>query len=182
MSKRFQRSPNSPAPQNILPLQIHTAQKAAYDYLGASVFFGLLVIGVWIAGFFTEDNTFGHWVIWIVAPFLLGIALLWLIFFIRRFTLFRRIYSIRYSTERSKKIRCTKLRFLIQPVTKGLFLIVCLILIDENQQKYYYIYPKGHCPTESRAKALRDKLTGNTVDLVCYKNTNFVKSIPALNR
>ena len=87
--------------------------------------------------------------------------------------IFSRINKIKFSSEQVIEITCKKVAFLTQPISRHSAVIICIILKDENGQKYYDITNgiSNYAKKETKKELLNAK-----VSLVCYANTNFVKA------
>ena len=180
MSRKSKRKPEKIC-QNSIPLDILVRQKtgikvAAYDYLGGSLLFLVMAIVTLLVGFAIDDKAHSYRVIFGAVPVLLGFAIFFFIFFWQRFSVFRRIKSVQSSNEQSVSIHCSKIRFRTHPVSRSSSRPLYILFIDENKQKYYYIYPKDSYTGGHTVKSLRSSLQDSTIDLVCYYNTNIAKS------
>lgn len=73
----------------------------------------------------------------------------------------------------SVEITCKKVAFLFQQESKHSASIICIILTDENNKKYYNIVSG----ISGRAKkGIKAELLNAKVSLACYANSNIVES------
>ncbi len=177
MSKReIERGCPNSIPLDILAQQTAGIKIAAYDYLGGSLLFAVMAIVVFLVGFAIDDKAHSYRVIFGAAPGLLGFAIFFFVFFWQRFSVFRKIKSVQSLNEQSVSIHCAKIRVRTHPISRSSSCVLYILFIDENKQKYYYIYPKDSYTDGHTVKSLRSSLQDSTIDLVCYRNTNIVKS------
>ena len=178
MSQKSKRKRNVEAisPENLLPRQKAGIKESAYDFLGVTILFAVMATVAWLVGLSIEDSAHSNRVIFGVTPILLGFAILFFGFFLQRISVFRKLHGVDPGSEQTLRIDCSQVRLRTHPISRSEFLILYIVFVDENKQKYYYVYPKDGCPGGSAAKSLRDSLQGGVVDLVCYRNTSVVKS------
>lgn len=154
-------------------MQKQTMKNAFLDYLWASIMLFVMALVVFVVGLFTEDASHAKQIIFGATPGILCITIIFICLFLRRFWIFSRINNIKLSSEQSIEITCKKVTFLTQPISKHSAAIICIVLTDENGEKYYDILNglSDFSKKETRAELLNAK-----VSLVCYVNTNFVKT------
>ncbi len=148
-------------------------KKAFLDCLGAAIIFFMMVLVVFVVGLLTEDISHSKRIIFVATPIILCIAIIFTYLFLRRFIVFSRINKINFSSEQNIEITCKKVALLTQPISQHSFVIVCIILTDENGKKYYYI---TNGIRDYLKKGIKEKLSNAKVSLVCYANTSFVKA------
>ena len=94
----------------------------------------------------------------------------------RRFKIYRQLHKIQFSTEQLVPIHCKKISFLYKPVSKHFSSIICIIIVDEYGNKFYYVYPKEG-PSEFANKFIKQQCLGKHLELNCYKNTYMIKTL-----
>ena len=97
---------------------------------------------------------------------------------LKRFWIFRKISKVKFSSEGTVSIYCKKISFMYFPVTKGTSSIDCIVFKDEYGKKYFYVYPKKKRPDSNSKKQIKEKYLDNEMQIICYKNTNFIKILP----
>ena len=109
---------------------------------------------------------------------ILGIAFIHcFVSFIRRLIIFKQLKRIQFSTEQSISIHCSKISCLYKPISRFFHSIICLIIIDERGNKFYYVYPENNSPSEFGQKHIKEYYLEKRLELKCYKNTNVIKML-----
>ena len=156
---------------DVLSIQKQTMKKAFLDYLGAAIMFFVMALVVFVVGLLTEDAAHSKRIIFGATPILLGFTIFFAFLFLRRFIIYTKINKIRSMSEQTTEITCKKVSFLTHPIFKHYFVIICIILTDENGKKYYDIV---NGISDSTKKATRAELLNVKINLNCYANTNCV--------
>ncbi len=158
---------------DVLSRQTQTMKTAFLDYLGATIMFFVMALVVFVVGLLTEDASHSKRIIFGATPIILGFTIFFAFLFLRRFVIFIKINKIKSSSEQTIKITCKKVAFLTQPISRNSFVIICIVLTDENGKKYYDIVNgiSDIAKKRTRAELLNAKITLN-----CYANTKFVKT------
>ena len=142
------------------------------EYICVAVFLffaGMLVLIV-------NASTFSLGVI-VVEIFISLIFVYFLALYIRSFLLFRKLSEITLETEELITLYCSKVSFIHKPISRFLTKVLCIVFNDENGNKLYFVYPKTKMPYDIAKKKIREQYYNKRVQLVCYKNTNIVKSL-----
>ena len=156
---------------DVLSMQKQTMKKAFLDCLGAAIMFFVMALVVFVVGLLTEDAAHSKRIIFGATPILLGFTIFFAFLFLRRFIIYTKINKIKFMSEQSIEITCKKLSFLTHPISKHYFVIICIILTDENGKKYYNIV---NGISDNVKKATQAELLNAKVTLNCYVNTNCV--------
>ena len=158
---------------DLLSIQKQTIKNAFLDYLGAAIMFFVMALVVFVVGILTEDAAHSKRIVFGTTPIILGFTIFFAFLFLRRFVIFKEINKITSSSEQTIEITCKKVAFLTQPISRHSAVIICIILKDENGQKYYDITNgiSNYAKKETKKELLNAK-----VSLVCYANTNCVKA------
>ena len=158
---------------DVLSIQKQTMKKAFLDYLGAAIMFFVMALVVFVVGLLTEDAAHSKRIIFGATPILLGFTIFFAFLFLRRFIIYAEINKIKSMSEQTIEITCKKVSFLTHPISKHYFVIICIILTDENGKKYYDIV---NGISDSTKKATRAELLNAKITLNCYANTNCVRT------
>lgn len=175
---------------NVLELQKQSASLCANSQLIYIILF-LVITVIAAAAEFCHEGTLRPLFLLGILPLILAIPVISFVRYVPRLRLMLRLGRIRYSNTHEVHIRCKKARFLHRPGSaKGMWLITWIALIDEQGETYYYAFPKGSEPFHSEtilpmssvkktdpAKLLKEHFEGNSLTLLCYRNTNFIKSL-----
>ncbi len=156
---------------DVLSIQKQTMKNAFLDYLGAAIMFFVMALIVFIVGLLTEDAAHSKRIVFGATPIILGFTIFFTFLFLRRFIIYTKINKIKSMSEQSIEITCKKLSFLTHPISKHYFVIICIILTDENGKKYYNIV---NGISDYAKKATKAELLNAKVTLNCYVNTNCV--------
>lgn len=147
-------------------------RRSTYEYLFGAMSFLLLAIMVLIAGLSVEDASHSNRIVFLAFPIVLSISLALDVIFIRHFVIYLKFVKIKYDSEESKFITCKAIHFRTVPISKHNYEIVCVILADDNGQKYYYISNEKFASKQ----IFKSNLLEKKVKLSCYKGTSFIKS------
>ena len=158
---------------DVLSMQKQIMKKVFLDCLGAAIMFFVMALVVFVVGLLTEDAAHSKRIIFGATPILLGFTIFFAFLFLRRFIIYTKINKIKFMSEQSIEITCKKLSFLTHPISKYYFVIICIILTDENGKKYYDIV---NGISDSTKKAMRAELLNVKFTLNCYTNTNCVRT------
>jgi hypothetical protein len=174
------------SPTNVLFRQKQIMKSAYREYLAITVFCCILIlittilivspsphekeppIGVvcGIAGFVGLTGVFGFW-------------------FMQSYLIFKGIDRIRSAGEETVTVRCKKISFITEIipriVSRDCQNIVCIVLTDQTENKYYYITGRysDYTLTAATEKIKKDFLNAN-LSLRCYTGTNYVKFNPEI--
>ncbi len=171
--KRKERRNIDRSSSDVLLIQKQTMKKAFLDYLGAAIMFFVMALVVFVVGLLTEDAAHSKRIIFGATPILLGFIIFFAFLFLRRFIIYTKINKIRSMGEQTTEITCKKVSCLTHPISKHYFVIICIILTDENGKKYYNIV---NGISDNAKKGTRAELLNAKVTLNCYANTNYVKT------
>ena len=158
---------------DVLSIQKQTMKEAFLAYLGAAIMFFVMALVVFVVGLLTEDAAHSKRIVFGATPILLGFMIFFAFLFLRRFIIYTKINKIKSMSEQTIEITCKKVSFLTQPISQHYFVIICIILTDENGKKYYDIV---NGISDSTKKATRAELLNAKVTLNCYANTNCVRT------
>ena len=158
---------------DVLSMQKQIMKKVFLDCLGAAIMFFVMALVVFVVGILTEDAAHSKRIVFGATPLILGFTIFFAFLFLRRFIIYTKINKIRSMSEQTTKITCKKVSFLTHPISKHYFVIICIILTDENGKKYYDIV---NGISDSTKKAMRAELLNVKFTLNCYTNTNCVRT------
>lgn len=176
---------------NVLELQKQSASLCANSLLIYIVIF-LIIIIIAAAAEVYHEGTLRPLFLFGILPLLLIIPVISFVQYVPRLRLALRLGRIRYSNTREVHIRCKKARFLNRPEGsgKGVWFITWIVLTDEQGETYYYAFPKGSEPFHEGtilpmssvkktdpAKLLEQHFEGNSLTLLCYRDTPIIKSL-----
>ena len=171
--KRKERRNIDQSIHDVLSMQKQTMKKAFLDYLGATIMFFVMALVVFVVGLLTEDAAHSKRIIFGATPILLGFTIFFAFLFLRRFIIYTKINKTKSMSKQTIEITCKKVSFLTHPISKHYFVIICIILTDENGKKYYDIV--NGIPDNAK-KGTRAELLNAKVTLNCYANTTCVKT------
>lgn len=144
--------------------------------LGFSIF--LLIITLLGIVVVFQGGNFRQTLVLLMVEMVIGGAFIHcFISFIRRFNIFQQFKKIHFSTEQLFSIYCSKISFLYKPILKHFAVIMCVIIVDENGYKFYYVYPSKESPAEFANKFIKQQFLGKQIELHCYKNTHIIKML-----
>ena len=106
-----------------------------------------------------------------------ALAILFACFAFRGASAYRKMRQIRTSAAEEQRICVQKIRLWMIPGHRGASWIRCVVLIDENKEKYYYVYPAGHTPISGFAAVIKARCMDRTLCVSCYQNTRFISYI-----
>lgn len=106
-----------------------------------------------------------------------ALAILFACFAFRGASAYRKMCQIRTSAVEEQRICVQKIRLWMIPGHRGTSWIRCVVLVDQNNKRYYYVYPLGQTPIGHFAKVIKSRCLYQTVDVSCYKNTRFISHI-----
>ena len=173
LRKRKERRNIDRSSSDVLSIQKQTMKKAFLDYLGAAIMFFVMALVVFVVGLLIEDAAHSKQIVFGATPLILGFAIFFAFLFLRRFTIYTKINKIKSMSEQTIEITCKKVSFLIHPISKHYFVIICIILTDENGKKYYDIV---NGISDNAKKGTQAELLNAKVTLNCYANTNCVRA------
>ena len=168
---RNQQSARSPLNSQKQALKLNM-----FDCLVSSVLLFALNIYVIIV-VFQEENTQQILVLSIIEMILAGTFIHCFIAFGRRFKIYQQLNKIQFSTEQLFPIHCNKISFLYKPTSKHSSSIICIIIVDEYGNKFYYVYPSKEATSEFGNKFIKQQCLGKDLELNCYKNTYMIKTL-----
>ncbi|MBQ8772266.1 MAG: hypothetical protein IJZ28_03590, partial [Clostridia bacterium] len=144
--------------------QKQAIKSAMLGHLGAAVlFFGFAIAVIMIA--LLNERVFSNTSGIILAELILGVIFVfYLASFLRRFAIFRQFRKIMFSREQTVFVYCKKISFLLQPLSKFSSTILCITWIDENGNKFRYVYPEQSAPSDFSQKYMKEKYIGNKVE------------------
>ena len=167
---RNQRSASSPLNSQKQALKLNMF----YCLASSVVLFVLNILGIIVV--FQGENTRQILVLSIIEMIFAGTFIHCFIAFGRRFKIYQQLNKIQFSTEQLFPIHCNKISFLYEPISKYFSSIICIIIVDEYGNKFYYVYPKGG-PSEFANKFIKQQCLGKHLELNCYKNTYMIKTL-----
>ena len=157
---------------NILSMQKQIMREAFLDYFGVAVALVVMALVVCMVGFLTEDVSHSKRIIFCATPAILCIAIIFIILFLRCFSVFSKLNKIQCSSEQIVEIVCKKVNFLIYARSKYSTVIICVILTDEQGKRFYFVTKDIPYDTKKR---LRQTFQNARITLICYAKTNCVK-------
>ena len=169
--KRKERRNIGQSIHDVLSMQKQTMKKAFLDYLGAAIMFFVMALVVFVVGLLTEDAAHSKQIVFGATPIILGFTIFFAFLFLRRFIIYTKINKIKSMREQTIEITCKKVSFLTHPISQHYFVIICIILTDENGKKYYDIV---NGISDNAKKGTQAELLNAKVTLNCYVNTNCV--------
>ena len=167
---RNQRSASSPLNSQKQALKLNMF----YCLASSVVLFALNILGIIVV--FQGENTRQIFVLSIIEMIFAGAFIHCFIAFGRRFKIYQQLNKIQFSTEQLYPIHCNKISFLYKPISKHFSSIICIIIVDEYGNKFYYVYPKEG-PSEFANKFIKQQCLGKHLELNCYKNTYMIKTL-----
>ena len=114
-------------------------RRSTVEYLTGVILFLVLSVLVLIAGLSVEDASHSNGIVFIAFPIVLSISVAFFVVFIRHYIIYVRFNIIKYDSEETISIDCKAIKFKTVPISRHNFEIICVILIDNDGQKYYYI-------------------------------------------
>lgn len=150
-------------------------RRSTVEYLTGVILFLVLSILVLIAGLSVEDVSHSNRIVFIAFPMVLSISVVFVAVFVRHYIIYVRFNKIQYDSEETICIDCKAIKFKTVPISKHNFEIICVILIDNDRQKYYYISNEQFASKQ----VFKSKFLEKKVKLNCYKGTNFIKTYSA---
>lgn len=106
-----------------------------------------------------------------------ALAILFACFAFRGASAYRKMRQIRTSAVEEQRICVQKIRLWMIPGHRGTSWIRCVVLIDENKEKFYYVYPAGYTPISGFAEVIRSRCMDRSLCVSCYQNTRFISYI-----
>ena len=176
--KRTERTQCKQAPSNPLPAQKQAIRRAMFQCLCAAVLFFLFAAAVILLSLFSEAPSSKETGFIISGMICFSIFLYYIISFIRRFLIFQQLNKIKFSTEEAVCLSCKRLSFVFQPVSQFSSAVLCVVLVDESENKFYYVYPENSAPFDFAKKYIQEACIGKQLDIICYKETRIVKDLP----
>lgn len=168
--KRREKQRIDQSTRNILSMQKQTMKRAFLDYLGPAImFFVITLFGV--VGALRENAFESKRFLWIFM-IVLGLTIILILSFVRRFIIFRKINKIESSSEETIEITCKRVDFLSHAISRYTYVFICIIFTDETNKKYYNVV-NGISYNEKKEALM--KLVNAKVSLNCYANTDCVK-------
>ncbi len=161
---------------NVLELQKQSASLCANSQLIYIVIFLILIV-IMAAAEFYHEGTLRPLFLFGILPLYLAIPVIYFVRYVPRLRLMLHLGRIRYSNTREVHIRCKKARFMHRSVPKHLWFITWIVLTDEQGETYYYAFPKGSEPIDREKKLLKQHFEDQNITLICYRGTNFIKSL-----
>lgn len=158
---------------HVLKMQKETMKKAYIDYLRAGIFLSVLALAVVIAAIFNNEASYSAENAFYGVLLVLCIVLFFVCMALRRYLVFARFNKIKSSVEKNVIITCKKVSFIFKPVRRHSGSIICIIFTDESGKKYYNVTKEI---PDSEKKKLKAKLLNSKVVLICYGDTECVRS------
>lgn len=164
---------------NPLFLQQQSIRNAMLDYFGVSLLFFFFDIVIIVLGFLDKSISSPktgiiHGILMISVIFIC-----YLVASVRRYSIFKKLSKIKFSTEQSVSVYCRKVQLFLHPESRFSSVVLCVVLLDKNGNKFYYVYPEKSAPSPSFKKRIKEKYIGCNIELICYKDTNIVKFLPS---
>ena len=106
-----------------------------------------------------------------------ALAILFACFVFRSAGAYRQMCRIKTAAAEEKEVCVQKIKLWMIPGYRGASWIRCVVLVDKNNERYYYVYPLGQTPIGHFAKVIKSRCLYQTVDVSCYKNTRFISHI-----
>ena len=168
---RNQRSVSSPLNSQKQALKLNM-----FYCLGSSVvLFAFNILGIIVV--FQGEKLRHILVLSIIEMIFAGMFMHCFIAFGRRYKIFQQLNKIQFATEQLFSVYCSKISFLYKPISKYFSSIMCIVIVDENGNKFYYVYPSKKSPGEFGNKYIKQQCLGKRLELNCYKNTNVIKTM-----
>jgi len=178
LSKRAESTSNT---LNTLVVQKQRLKRIAVDYLYSALFMLLVDIVVLIVALTLKDKVHANRILYIAIPILSVLCAVFLFFSIKRFLLLNAFKSARFDSERAIKIDCKSVRFITHPEKRTFIVIICIIFVDINGQKYVYVLPEESVDSKTAREKVRQLCEGKAVELICYDDTKMVKHCDILS-
>ena len=174
---RNQRSVSSPLNSQKQALKLNMV----YCLASSVVLFAFNILGIIVV--FQGENLRQILVLSIIEMIFAGTFMHCFIAFWRRFKIFQQLNKIQFATEQLISVYCSKISFLYKPmlIKSRKFSIImdmmCVIIVDENGNKFYYVYPSEKSHHILGEKFIKRQCLGKQLELNCYKNTNLIKTM-----
>ena len=136
------------------------------------VFFFAVICVIGLVGTFAKQPSAFLGVIPMAA-----LAILFACFVFRSAGAYRQMCRIKTAAAEEKEVCVQKIKLWMIPGYRGASWIRCVVLVDKNNERYYYVYPLGQTPIGHFAKVIKSRCLYQTVDVSCYKNTRFISHI-----
>ena len=146
-------------------------KRAFLAYLGPAIMFFVITLFTFVVGALSENAFESKRFFWSVMP-VLGFTIFFILRFVRRFIIFRKINKIESSSEETIEITCKRVDFLSHSISRYTDVFICIIFTDETNKKYYNVV-NGISYTAKKEALM--KLVNAKVSLNCYANTDCVK-------
>lgn len=159
---------------DILALQKKSISYAAFDFLGSFALFALLCGGLLAAGLCSK-GTDRMICLCAIMPLCLLPTAWFLINVVRCFRIRRQVMNIQESNTHEVQIACKKVRFLFHPKDRRNYEITALLLRNEYDEEYCYVFPRGSEPLDREKKLVRQHFEVRRSTLLCYRSTRIIK-------
>ena len=168
---RNQRSASSPLNSQKQALKLNMF----YCLASSVMLFVLNILGIIVI--FQGENARQILFLSLVEMIFAGTFIHCFVAFGRRFKIYQQLNKIQFSTEQLFTIYCSKISFLYKPISKHFSSIICIIIVDEYGNTFYYVYPSKEAPSELGNKFIKRECLGKHLELNCYKNTHMIKTL-----
>ena len=173
---RYNKKQSEAVPRSPLAFQKQYIHAAMVEYaIKSGIFFFCACLG--IEPFFDSPPFFPGY---FAASAFFCFFSFYMIGFIRSFRIHRALSKVQYASEESRTLHCCKCTFLFKPVSKHTSRIVCIILKDEQGNRFCYVYPEKEAPFDSAKKQLKARFVSQDLTLTCYQGTNLIKVLPKM--
>ena len=173
---RYNKKQSEAVTRSPLLLQKQYLYAAMEEYAIASVIsFFFVCLGIYHI-FYEPTNFIAYFVAFIIFCFFAFS----MIDFIRSFRIHRALGKVQYASEESRTLHCCKCTFLFKSVSKHTSRIVCIIMKDEQGNRFCYVYPEKEAPFDSAKKQLKAHFVDQDITLTCYQGTNLIKVLPKM--
>lgn len=136
------------------------------------VFFFAVICGIGLVGTLAKQPS----AFWGLIP-MAAATILFACFAFRGASAYRQMCRIKTAAAEEKEVCVQKIKLWMIPGYRGASWIRCVVLVDKNNERYYYVYPLGQTPIGHFAKVIKSRCLYQTVDVSCYKNTRFISHI-----
>ncbi|MBR4077132.1 MAG: hypothetical protein IKK17_00850 [Oscillospiraceae bacterium] len=173
---RYNKKQSEAVPRSPLAFQKQYIHAAMVEYaIKSGIFFFCACLG--IEPFFDSPPFFPGY---FAASAFFCFFSFYMIGFIRSFRIHRALGKVQYASEESRTLHCCKCTFLFKSVSKHTSRIVCIIMKDEQGNRFCYVYPEKEAPFDSAKKQLKARFVNQDLTLTCYQGTNLIKVLPKM--
>lgn len=163
--------------ENIFAKQKATAamaKKWAADYLYVALFFAALTV---LVAVLVKDDPGDLRNFWCAVP-VLALVVLWSFFgFWRRHCFLKTMDKVLFSGTEKRTLACVRVRVVSCPVSRFAGMIVGLVLVAQNGEKYRYVLPRAEVNCKENTLRWKQQYTGKELCCACYTGTANIESV-----